>query len=232
MGKKVAGDMSENDELEEEGTEEPETSEANSVSTPKKTTDWQVAYKGLQVTLQKAKNQLQVATESRDTLAGELEEAKSTIREQETKIANLEGQLGDKGEEVTKTLSEAAKDKKDLERARYIMKNYPQLVSFEVVGGLPAAETEEELGTKLKGFVESLERLVGKKVANEIAGTLPGISVSTADELEEPPDLTDEEDKLYHELSMNARNPIKAAEIRSQLDEIYKKKADLKTKEK
>jgi len=155
--------------------------------------EWEKKYKGLQTLVNKANGERDKAVADLATLQVTVEEQKLKIGTLEKQVTDLTASVGTKEKDVETAKGETTAKTLEVARLKLIVKEYPQLASFEAAGVLPTATTEDEMRTKFKAFQDAMSSIVGEDVKAKLKGSsLPSGT---------PTSTQPTEDEIYDEMS-------------------------------
>jgi chromosome segregation ATPase len=140
---------------------------------PQPDKNWELAYKGLQRTLEKLQAKYDKQTEQLDNLSAELEELRQTHGKVSKDKESVDKSLADKDAEIQRLTQQVNNHDVELKRTKLIMTDYPDLVAFEGKGLLPTADTEENLKVKLTDFRTSMKGMLDSEIEKKLKGQGP-----------------------------------------------------------
>lgn len=219
----------------EENTEEPKvkaTSEQSSSTFEGKTAEkWAEIYKGLQTAFQKMQNEKDaeigaLKTKLTDAQA-EIEGFKAGGKTKDDQLTVLQTEIEKKNEAISSLEADKKAADTALQRSKIVMKDFPELASFEAQGLLPTNDDSEKLAEQLKLFSETLtgqvKTNVTQQVKEKIAGASPAGSSKTSGGTKEPSELEQNEDYYWKIMLDNSGpngDPTKFEEAQKKYDAI------------
>jgi chromosome segregation ATPase len=168
------------------GTGEVPASAGNTPGTPaaETPTNWQESYKGLQRSHQEFKR---IADAKIAELESKLADALSKTSDlaaqgssKDSRVAEMQTQMTSLSDQIKTLQAEKGKTDGKLARAEMILRDYPELASWEARKLLPHRDTDEETRTALADFRTALGSKVGQGVKEVMTTSTPVGSANTS----------------------------------------------------
>ena len=197
-------------------------------------TDWEGAYKGLQTTYGKLKENsdktILEATRKLTEAQAALEEAKQGHTTKDSQMTTLTKQVTDLSTQLDVLKSESATKESNLARAKLIMSEFPELAKWEAQGLIAKGATDEESKQILTKFRETMAGQLGVDLKNLMAGATPPGSGNTGLNNQGGNAGEETEEFIWQRLMETAGKDQKAwAGWQAKWDAIQAKKAQSKT---
>ena len=197
-------------------------------------TDWEGAYKGLQTTYTKLKeNSDKTIVETTRKLSeaqAALEEAKQGHTTKDSQMTTLTKQVTDLNTQLEALKGEKSIIETDYTRSKLIMKEFPELAKWEASGLLPKGKDEAETKELLTKFRDTLGTQLGVDLKNLMAGATPPGSGATGLNNQGGNPGEETEDFIWQKLMETAGKDQKAwVGWQAKWDAIQAKKAQSKT---
>lgn len=194
-------------------------------------TDWEKAYKGLQTTYNKLKetsdNTIADLTGKLEKNTADLTTFKNQASQFEEQAATLQKTIEDINQKLSTEQATSKQAAENLERARLIISEFPELAKWEADGLLPAASTVEEMRDRFTKFQTNLGSQVGQKVQQKMEGATPDdISTGTSNTSNAPAE--NEQFLIDEMIKVAAKKPLdeaKYSELQGKYDALVRKKA-------
>lgn len=142
--------------------------------------DYEARFKGLQRTFDRRQKEYTTLQDKHDSLLEATETGKQDAREKQTELDALQKETDVAKADLDRVTGELATQETKGKRATLIMSQFSDLAQFEASGLLPQADTEEEMIEKFTAFREALNSTVQANVEQQIVGTSPGETGTTA----------------------------------------------------